>query len=86
MKTGDKITITMKDILGDYYTEKITIARDGIEHHGYISETGGSWGLYQVGETKIPCYEVIVRRYRKQSRTKMRLNYHVYDFKHGWEE
>ena len=86
LKAGDKITVTLEGYFGGFHMKKVTVAEDGIMHDGYIIPDGG-WCLSKTdGEDKIECYVITVRPYRKRYLVDIKIEFHLKDFKYGWED
>lgn len=81
-KVGDKITIYKLNIYNQPSPIHCTLMDDEFKQWGY--KCGAGWGLYKGNETDIPCYEVIVRRYKNKNWNKFRTTFEIVDVKEGW--
>lgn len=89
LKIGDRITITVENIIAENTTLKCTY-QGNLHQHGWINESGGSWA-FEGGEGDrlgftVPCYEISVRFYNSKKNRIVQLGYDVKKITKGWPE
>lgn len=80
---GTKIALEIESFFGQDVETKATYIGE-IQQDGYTDKHFGSWSCYNIRDTFIPCYKVLVKPYKKRNLYWMRLYMDIKSVKLGW--